>query len=81
MNRESALLGVPTYSIFTGRRAAIDEELARQGRLTFLESPDDVGIIDWSRQDTPREVPCRRDVLLQVSGMIEEFVASGVVPA
>ncbi len=81
MNRESALLGVPTYSIFTGRRAAIDEELARQGRLTFLESPEDVRIIDWSRRDAHRPAPGRTDVLLQVSGMIEEFALKGAVPA
>ncbi len=37
MNREAALLGVPTYSIFTGRRPAMDEYLQQQGRLTFIE--------------------------------------------
>ena len=42
MNRESALLGVPTYSIFTGRRAYLDEHLQEMGRLRFIESEGQV---------------------------------------
>ena len=45
MNREAALLGVPAYSMFTGRRAAVDEELARRGALSFLEKPEDIDAI------------------------------------
>ena len=41
MNRESALLGTETYSIFTGRRPYLDEYLNQQGRLAFIESSDD----------------------------------------
>ncbi len=81
MNRESALLGVPTYSIFTGRRAAIDEELARQGRLTFLSSPEDLTMIRWSRRDAPHKLSRRADVLLQVTDMIGAFALGGTVPA
>jgi uncharacterized protein len=33
MTRESALLGTPTYTVFAGRLAAVDEALIRQGRL------------------------------------------------
>jgi predicted glycosyltransferase len=33
MTRESALLGTPTYTVFAGRPAAVDEALIRQGRL------------------------------------------------
>jgi hypothetical protein len=42
MNREAALLGVPTYSIFTGPKGLIDASLEAEGRLTFIESPEDV---------------------------------------
>jgi predicted glycosyltransferase len=45
MNRESSLLGVPTYSIFTGRKPYLDEHLAAQGRLTFVNSAADIGSI------------------------------------
>ncbi len=40
MNREAALMGVPTYSVFTGPRPAADELLQKEGRLTFVESPE-----------------------------------------
>lgn len=39
MNRESALLGTPTYTVFGGHLAAVDGELIRTGRLTDLRTP------------------------------------------
>jgi predicted glycosyltransferase len=42
MNREAAALGVPVYSIFRGRIGAVDRYLESKGRLTLLESKDDV---------------------------------------
>ena len=41
MNRESALLGTKTYSIFTGKRPYLDEFLEKQGKLTFINQSDD----------------------------------------
>ena len=42
MNRESAALGVPVYSIFRGKIGAVDKYLAASGRLILLESIQDV---------------------------------------
>src|SRR5262249_16929776 len=42
MNREAAALGVPVYSIFRGSIGAVDRYLAAEGRLTLLESAEDV---------------------------------------
>jgi uncharacterized protein len=42
MNREAAALGVPVYSIFRGKIGAVDRYLAEQGRLTLIESPEDI---------------------------------------
>ena len=39
MNREAALLGIPTFSIFTGRKPYLDEFLHKQGRLQFADHP------------------------------------------
>jgi predicted glycosyltransferase len=36
MNRESAILGTPTHTVFAGALAAVDAELIRQGRLHDL---------------------------------------------
>ena len=53
MNREAALLGVPTYSIFTGRKPYLDEHLAGQGRLTFIDTMEKVGLLDVRKRDIP----------------------------
>lgn len=42
MNREAAALGVPVYSIFRGKTGAVDRYLAECGRLSLIESPDDL---------------------------------------
>jgi predicted glycosyltransferase len=42
MNREAAAMGVPVYSIFRGTIGAVDRYLTDQGRLTLLESVEDV---------------------------------------
>ena len=42
MNREAAALGIPVYSVFRGEIGAVDRYLSDRGRLTLLESPEDV---------------------------------------
>ena len=42
MNREAAALGVPVYSIFRGKIGAVDKYLAERGRLTLIETVEDV---------------------------------------
>jgi uncharacterized protein len=39
MIREAAALGTPVWSIFEGRRGAVDEQLEREGRVRFLHDP------------------------------------------
>lgn len=50
MNREAALLGTPTVSMFTGRRPAIDDYLSREGKLRFVEQPVDIETVPFRRQ-------------------------------
>jgi len=42
MNREAAAMGIPVYSIFRGRIGAVDKQLVSEGRLTLIQSVDDV---------------------------------------
>ena len=42
MNREAAALGVPAYTVFAGKKAAIDEYLMSEGRLRRFETEADV---------------------------------------
>ncbi len=44
MNRGAAALGVPVYTVFAGRRGAVDEELLRDGRLRPLVSAGELEI-------------------------------------
>jgi len=53
MNRESALLGVPTYSIFTGRKPYLDEYLQQKGRLTFIDTLEKIDLLDVVKRDVP----------------------------
>jgi len=45
MNREAAVLGTPVWSVFEGRPGAVDEQLAREGRLRFLRRVEDVEVV------------------------------------
>ncbi len=42
MNREAALLGIPTYSFFAGEKAAVDRALEKEGLLHFVMTERDV---------------------------------------
>jgi predicted glycosyltransferase len=60
MNREAAALGIPVYSIFRGKIGAVDQNLSDTGRLTLLESADDVRnkivLKKWERPDKPENL-------------------------
>src|SRR5919109_2781996 len=47
--RVLAELGTPVCSLFEGRLGAVDELLAREGRLRFLHDPDDVELVKRPR--------------------------------
>lgn len=51
MNREAALLGTKSYSIFTGKRPYLDEYLQDQGKLTFVENMGDLEKIEVVRKE------------------------------
>ena len=40
MNREAVALGIPVYTIFSGRMGAVDEALIKAGRLRELGAPE-----------------------------------------
>ena len=53
MNREAAVLGVPTWTTFAGRLGAVDRELVEQGRLGVLTRPEDVIVEPRTRVWSP----------------------------
>lgn len=56
MSREAAALGVPAYSIFRGKTAAVDTYLVNQGRLKLIQGVQDVGKIELKKRLRSNEV-------------------------
>ena len=77
MSRESALLGTPTYTVFSGRLAAVDAELIRRGLLYDLRQPGVAPSFvkkDGAGNSVPRE---RRDPILEcITGALAEVTAA-----
>jgi hypothetical protein len=76
MNREAAALGVPVYSIFRGKIGAVDRYLAEKGRLTLIETVEDVrSKILLERRPKGNETNCgAKTVLTQIMTAIEEII-------
>ncbi len=45
MAREAAVLGVPSYSIFSGKLGAVDRQLASEGRLQLISSVSEIDLV------------------------------------
>jgi predicted glycosyltransferase len=58
INREAAALGIPAASIYAGRWAAVDEQLAKEGRLLRISNTDDLSKLTIRKKDaaTPRRL-------------------------
>lgn len=50
MNREAAALGVPVWTIFAGKQAAIDEYLINENRLKKIETIEDLMKIEFVKK-------------------------------
>jgi predicted glycosyltransferase len=71
MNREAVALGVPVYTVFSGRLGGVDEQLIREGRLRVLTDPRSIDIRKRSDDATARvrREPRRLlEILLPASG-------------
>jgi hypothetical protein len=78
MNREAAALGVPVFSIFRGKTGAVDRYLADKGRLTLIESAEEVrSKIRPIRRDKKGDIAEVGDriALNQIMTAIEEVIA------
>jgi uncharacterized protein len=55
MNREAVALGVPVYTIFSGRMGAVDERLIAEGRMTRLGDPATLELVRRSGTAGPQQ--------------------------
>ena len=78
MNREAAALGVPVYSIFRGKPAAVDQRLQQEGRLTLVNNAETAPkqIIIKRRDKSGAPEGQLRPALQQIVGHIENVLAS-----
>lgn len=69
MNREAAALGVPAVTTFSGKWAAVDEQLVREGRLKRLRSLKDLEALEIKKKPirNPRSA-------LDVRGEVVELI-------
>ena len=76
MNREAAALGVPVYSIFRGKTAAVDRRLEQESRLTLIRSAEEVWTkIHFIRRDKSRRPDNKpRPALDDIINYIEEII-------
>jgi predicted glycosyltransferase len=74
MNREAAALGVPVYSIFRGKPAAVDRYLAANGRLMLLENRTDLETIRLVRREPPQNPNFHRSSAL--TRIVENVIAT-----
>ncbi|MDQ6605588.1 MAG: DUF354 domain-containing protein [Actinomycetota bacterium] len=72
MTREAALLGVPTYSLFAGRRPAVDLWLEREGLLNYIGGREQFPSI-LRRSSERRSLSALRE---QAAAAVEGFVSA-----
>lgn len=83
MNREAAALGIPVYSIFRGKAGAVDLNLEKQGRLTMIQSVEEVSSkIRFVRRSKARQPDNRpRAALQDIIEHVEDIILiDGVRP-
>lgn len=70
MTREAALIGIPTFTLFAGKRPAVDAWLEREGMLSRLTHPSQLADL------APRAAPPRTPAALrQQAEAIEQVIA------
>jgi predicted glycosyltransferase len=69
MNREAAALGVPAVTTFSGKWAAVDAQLVREGRLKRLRSLKDLETVEIEKKPI-RNPRCAMDVRGEVVELI-----------
>ncbi|MFA7361203.1 MAG: DUF354 domain-containing protein [Candidatus Kapaibacterium sp.] len=70
MNRESALLGTKTYSIFTGKKPFVDEFLEQRGLISFLNDDKDVEHMDFQHYNKNKIINKSSNLVTKITDLI-----------
>ncbi|HYJ92428.1 MAG TPA: DUF354 domain-containing protein, partial [Pyrinomonadaceae bacterium] len=79
MNREAVLLGVPVYSIFSGKLGSIDARMEEDGLIIFIRQPADVSKIKLRQRR--RSLKSRPVITDRVERFVTEQINSFLNPA
>ncbi len=70
MNREAAVLGTPAYTVFKGKRGAVDEYLMQKNRLTWIDDVNGFSKIILEKDaDKPENMSN-----LDLAGLVTEMI-------
>lgn len=71
MNREAAILGTPTYTVFKGKLGAVDQFLIDEGRMTQIAEVGDIEKIKVEKKSSLLQNFARKEYLVkQVTDLI-----------
>lgn len=70
MNRESALLGTKTFSIFTAKKGCIDEWLSEKGLLTFVSTQGEAQKITFSKSENKKMYPVNKNLCREITDIL-----------
>jgi predicted glycosyltransferase len=71
MNREAAILGTPTYTVFKGKLGAVDQFLINDGRMTQIAEVKDIEKIKVEKKSSFPQTFIRKEYLVkQVTDLI-----------
>jgi predicted glycosyltransferase len=78
MNRETAALGIPVYTIFRGKIGAVDRHLQQEGRPVLIESVEDIRkrVVLTLRRKNERKVSDERPALQAIVEDIKDITKS-----
>jgi predicted glycosyltransferase len=72
MNREAAILGIPTYSVFKGKIGAVDRHLIERGRIIPVLNHDDIQKIELKKGNKQKTLH-NETIQNQIVEIIERF--------
>ncbi len=76
MNREAAVLGTPTYTVFKGKMGAVDRYLIQRNRMTWIDSVSDFRKISLEKKSVNAENICNQALVEVVTEMILKSLGS-----
>lgn len=73
MTREAAVLGVPSYSFFSGKWGAVDRYMESKGKICRISSFEDVSKIIIKKRN-PNNININNNALNHITGFVEKVI-------